>query len=44
VRVELIAIDEGTRMVLTHVGVPAGSPGATVWHMAFDKLDVAISA
>jgi hypothetical protein len=25
-------------MVLTHVGVPAGSPGAVGWSMAFDKL------
>ena len=38
VRVELAAIDGGTRMVLTHLGVPAGSPGATGWEMALDKL------
>jgi hypothetical protein len=25
-------------MVLTHVGIPAGSPGAVGWNMAFDKL------
>jgi hypothetical protein len=25
-------------MVLTHVGVPAGSPGETGWSMAIDKL------
>ena len=42
VRVELAAVDGRTRMVLTHVGVPAGSPGATGWNMAFDKLTAAI--
>jgi hypothetical protein len=25
-------------MVLTHVGIPSGSPGAAGWIMAFDKL------
>jgi hypothetical protein len=25
-------------MVLTHVGIPAGSPGAAGWGMALDKL------
>ena len=38
VRVELTALDGGTRLVLTHVGVPAGSPGAAGWSMALDKL------
>jgi uncharacterized protein YndB with AHSA1/START domain len=32
-----------TRMVMTHAGVPAGSPGATGWTMAFDKLEAALS-
>lgn len=36
--VELEAIDGQTRMVLTHVGVPADSPGAGGWAMAIDKL------
>lgn len=36
--VELSAVDGATRMVMTHVGVPAGSPGAAGWNMAFDKL------
>ncbi|MBA2282331.1 MAG: SRPBCC domain-containing protein [Acidimicrobiia bacterium] len=38
VRVELVPVDGGTAMVLTHVGVPAGSPGAAGWAMALDKL------
>jgi uncharacterized protein YndB with AHSA1/START domain len=32
-----------THMVMTHAGVPAGSPGATGWTMAFDKLEAALS-
>lgn len=27
-----------TRLVMTHLGVPAGSPGETGWTMALDKL------
>jgi uncharacterized protein YndB with AHSA1/START domain len=39
VRVELFeTADGGTRMVMTHVGVPSGSPGASGWQMAFEKL------
>ncbi len=38
VRVELEPIRGGTRMVLTHVGIPEGSPGAVGWAMALDKL------
>ena len=38
VRVELEHVRGGTRMVLTHLGVPAGSPGAAGWAMALDKL------
>ncbi|HLY34182.1 MAG TPA: SRPBCC domain-containing protein, partial [Jatrophihabitantaceae bacterium] len=38
VRVELIDSDGGTTMVMTQVGVPADSPGAVGWTMAFDKL------
>jgi uncharacterized protein YndB with AHSA1/START domain len=38
VRVELDSVKGGTRMVMTHVGVPSGSPGAAGWAMAFDKL------
>jgi len=38
VRVELDDIGGRTRMVLTHVGIPSGSPGEAGWTMAFDKL------
>jgi uncharacterized protein YndB with AHSA1/START domain len=38
VRVELQSRGEHTLMVLTHVGIPADSPGATGWSMALDKL------
>lgn len=36
--VELEELDGSTKMTMTHVGVPADSPGATGWNMAFDKL------
>lgn len=36
--VELEAVDGGTKMTMTHVGVPAESSGAGGWRMAFDKL------
>lgn len=36
--VELQPADAGTALRLTHVGVPAGSPGAMGWNMALDKL------
>ena len=38
VRVELDVVDGRTRMVMTHLGIPADSPGAAGWNMAFDKL------
>jgi uncharacterized protein YndB with AHSA1/START domain len=38
VRVELESIGGRTKMVLTHVGIPSDSPGATGWAMALDKL------
>lgn len=38
--VELEAVDGRTRMVMTHVGIPADSPGAAGWEMAFDKLSI----
>ena len=42
--VELDEIDGHTKMVMTHVGIPAGSPGAMGWTMAFDKLAVYLDA
>ncbi len=38
VRVELEGVDGGTKMTMTHAGIPADSPGAAGWTMAFDKL------
>ena len=38
VRVDLEDLGGRTKMVLTHVGIPADSPGATGWTMALDKL------
>ena len=36
--VELEHDGRGTKMVMTHAGIPAGSPGASGWAMALDKL------
>jgi uncharacterized protein YndB with AHSA1/START domain len=36
--VELDDLGGRTRMTMTHVGVPEGSPGAAGWLMALDKL------
>lgn len=36
--VELEAVDGGTRMTMTHAGVPADSPGKSGWEQAFTKL------
>ncbi|MGL5811092.1 MAG: SRPBCC family protein [Nocardioides sp.] len=38
VTVELAGLDRGTKMTLTHAGIPADSPGAAGWQMAIDKL------
>lgn len=38
VTVELEEIDGRTRLVVTHAGVPADSPGAMGWTMALDAL------
>jgi uncharacterized protein YndB with AHSA1/START domain len=38
VHVELEDLGGRTRMVMTHVGIPADSPGAIGWAMAIDKL------
>lgn len=42
--VELEAVDGRTRMVMTHAGVPADSPGAAGWNMALDKLVAHVEA
>jgi uncharacterized protein YndB with AHSA1/START domain len=44
VRVELEAADGGTKLVMTHLGIPAGSPGAAGWAMAFSRLDARVAA
>jgi hypothetical protein len=38
VRIELTTVGGRTKMVMTHVGIPADSPGAAGWTMALDKL------
>jgi uncharacterized protein YndB with AHSA1/START domain len=44
VRVELAATGDLTTMVLTHTGIPAGSPGEMGWTMALDKLAAYVRA
>jgi uncharacterized protein YndB with AHSA1/START domain len=44
VRVELEDIGGRTKMVMTHSGIPAGSPGAAGWTMALDKLAARVEA
>ena len=44
ITVELEDLGGKTRMVMTHAGVPADSPGATGWNMALDKLTAHLAA
>ena len=44
VTVELDDLDGRTRMVMTHAGIPADSPGAMGWNMALDKLEAHLAA
>ena len=44
VTVELDDVDGRTRMVMTHAGIPADSPGAMGWNMALDKLEAHLAA
>ena len=44
VRVELENVRGHTKMVMTHAGIPADSPGAAGWTMAFDKLAAHVNA
>ena len=41
--VELDDIGGRTRMVMTHVGVPADSPGGQGWTMAIDKMETRVA-
>jgi uncharacterized protein YndB with AHSA1/START domain len=43
VRVEMEAIGQRTKLRLTHVGIPADSPGAIGWAMALDKMEAHVS-
>jgi hypothetical protein len=36
--VQLEELGEQTKMMLTHIGIPADSPGAQGWAIAIDKL------
>ena len=38
VTVVLEDVSGKTKMIMTHAGVPADSPGASGWNQAFDKL------
>jgi uncharacterized protein YndB with AHSA1/START domain len=44
VRVELMDIGGRTKMVMTHFGIPQGSPGEAGWAMALDKLAAYLAA
>jgi uncharacterized protein YndB with AHSA1/START domain len=44
VRVELEDVGGRTKMVVTHAGIPADSPGAAGWAMALDKLAAHVAA
>jgi uncharacterized protein YndB with AHSA1/START domain len=44
VTVELTDLGGRTRMVLTHSGIPEGSPGAAGWTMALGKLAAHVEA
>lgn len=44
VRITLQSVESRTRVVVTHVGVPADSPGALGWQMALDKLAARLEA
>lgn len=42
--VELEDLGPRTKMTMTHIGVPADSPGAQGWTMALDKLEARLTA
>jgi uncharacterized protein YndB with AHSA1/START domain len=37
--VELVDLGDRTKMTMTHIGIPADSPGGQGWAMAIDKLE-----
>jgi uncharacterized protein YndB with AHSA1/START domain len=41
--VELEDLGDRTKMTLTHIGVPADSPGGQGWAMAIDKLEARVA-
>lgn len=41
--VELEDLGDRTKMTLTHIGVPADSPGGQGWAMAIDKLETRVA-
>jgi hypothetical protein len=41
--VELEDLAGRTRMTLTHIGIPADSPGGQGWTMAIDKLEARVA-
>jgi hypothetical protein len=41
--VELEDLGGRTRMAMTHIGVPADSPGGQGWTMAIDKLEARVA-
>ena len=42
--VELQDLGDRTKMIMTHIGVPADSPGGQGWAMAMDKLAARVTA
>ena len=44
VTVQFEDIDGRTKMIMTHAGVPADSPGGAGWTMAIDKLAARVEA
>ncbi|MBV1892678.1 MAG: SRPBCC domain-containing protein, partial [Ilumatobacteraceae bacterium] len=41
--VELEDLGDRTKMLMTHIGVPAESPGGQGWTMAIDKLEARVA-
>jgi uncharacterized protein YndB with AHSA1/START domain len=42
--VELVDLGGSTKMTMTHIGIPADSPGGQGWAMAIDKLEQRVAA